>query len=460
MMQHIQDRMLQEKNLELSLLQNQVDEQQKELMQNKVEIAILKVRMENVMMQCNKVYPAPQQHLENQHGSATTFRFAPTAAAMPASLSNSKQLPSSTNTNRTHNCPATDALPLSIATSDTEPTSKAAAEATTATNSNGSKLFTNKATVTPAADTVVMVPSFSESEFDPMNHTLPPSGLKQDDDGHNNSGIDTSRLSSPGKVNKMKLRIPAPQDIPGTLGGSEFQSFHTPHHLLNSSAQPMDRSSRVDESINHHTLHTNLNHGDEPDDDSVDNASIDNSIASSTFGDVRQQVVSHMLADASGDCGRYSGVILRSTRLPHGRGEMIYDNGGGTYEGDWRHGRWHGSGLAINASGDLYEGEYRSDQRHGRGKWFWANGRVYDGEFRDDKRHGNGTFEWPNGDKYTGEFHKGKKEGHGRYTFSDGGYYDGGWIDDRYEGFGGMFLSEPLSLKIRSRSFDLYWHTH
>mmetsp|Transcript_28536 Transcript_28536/g.47229 ORF Transcript_28536/g.47229 Transcript_28536/m.47229 type:complete len:872 (+) Transcript_28536:251-2866(+) len=172
------------------------------------------------------------------------------------------------------------------------------------------------------------------------------------------------------------------------------------------------------------------------DERSVGNMSYGNTVASSTYGEDRQKVVSQTLLDPYGDKGRYSGVVLRSTGMPHGLGRMVYEDDGRTYEGDWRHGRWHGYGRATFANGDSYEGEYRFDQRHGRGKYCWSDGRIYDGEFSEDKRHGKGTFQWPDGATYEGDFHQGQREGHGRYTFSDGGYYTGSWIDGRYEGFG------------------------
>jgi len=172
------------------------------------------------------------------------------------------------------------------------------------------------------------------------------------------------------------------------------------------------------------------------DERSVGGMSLGNTVASSTYGEDRQKVVSQTLLDPYGDKGRYSGVVLRSTGMPHGLGRMVYEDDGRTYEGDWRHGRWHGFGRATFANGDSYEGEYRFDQRHGRGKYCWSDGRIYDGEFSEDKRHGKGTFKWPDGATYEGDFHQGQREGHGRYTFSDGGYYTGSWVDGRYEGFG------------------------
>ena len=170
--------------------------------------------------------------------------------------------------------------------------------------------------------------------------------------------------------------------------------------------------------------------------DGEDGRSMGGTVASSTYGEDRQKVVEQTLLDPYGDKGRYTGVVLRSTGMPHGLGRMLYEDDGRTYEGDWRHGRWHGHGYATFANGDSYKGEYRFDQRHGHGIYSWNDGRVYDGVFAEDKRHGTGTFKWPDGATYIGDFVQGQREGKGRYTFSDGGYYNGEWVDGRYEGYG------------------------
>ena len=103
------------------------------------------------------------------------------------------------------------------------------------------------------------------------------------------------------------------------------------------------------------------------------------SVASSTYGEDRQRVQDQNVLDPYGDRGTYTGVILRSTGMPHGAGTMIYQEDHRTYVGEWRHGRWHGHGTATFANGDSYVGEYRFDQRHGRGRYEWNDGRVYDG---------------------------------------------------------------------------------
>eukprot|EP00547_Thalassionema_nitzschioides_P007213 CAMPEP_0194221368 /NCGR_PEP_ID=MMETSP0156-20130528/30399_1 /TAXON_ID=33649 /ORGANISM="Thalassionema nitzschioides, Strain L26-B" /LENGTH=701 /DNA_ID=CAMNT_0038951741 /DNA_START=239 /DNA_END=2344 /DNA_ORIENTATION=- len=245
--------------------------------------------------------------------------------------------------------------------------------------------------------------------------------------------LDTTETALPSKESIELKRIPSEiEDGPATVPLTEDVTLSTIDQKFFSAnnTQPSQNES-FNPYPNNNQLSSNNNNDDER---SI--LSAGNTVASSTYGEDRQKVVSRTLLDPYGDKGRYSGVVLRSTGMPHGLGRMVYEDDGRTYEGDWRHGRWHGFGRATFANGDSYEGEYRFDQRHGRGKYCWSDGRIYDGEFAEDKRHGKGTFKWPDGATYEGDFHQGQREGHGRYTFSDGGYYTGSWVDGRYEGFG------------------------
>ena len=66
-----------------------------------------------------------------------------------------------------------------------------------------------------------------------------------------------------------------------------------------------------------------------------DEKSLGQTVASSTYGEDRQKVVNKSLLDPYGDKGTYTGVVLRSTGMPHGLGRMIYEEDGRIYEGDW-----------------------------------------------------------------------------------------------------------------------------
>ena len=42
-------------------------------------------------------------------------------------------------------------------------------------------------------------------------------------------------------------------------------------------------------------------------------------------------------------------------------------------------------------------------KRHGRGVSVFASGSRFEGDFQDDKQHGQGTYTWADGDKYEGD---------------------------------------------------------
>lgn len=139
--------------------------------------------------------------------------------------------------------------------------------------------------------------------------------------------------------------------------------------------------------------------------------------------------------DKFGDEGTYTGTILVTEGLPHGHGQMDYEQSGRQYVGEWVAGQWHGKGKLLNPNGDSYEGEFYLDARHGQGVYKWDNGDVYTGQFQQDKRHGQGQFHFHNGNAYKGEFFDGMFQGYGRYDFL-GGFYEGEWKEGRYDGSG------------------------
>ncbi|KAL7579951.1 hypothetical protein ACA910_004947 [Epithemia clementina (nom. ined.)] len=143
--------------------------------------------------------------------------------------------------------------------------------------------------------------------------------------------------------------------------------------------------------------------------------------------------------DKYGDAGMYTGTILVTEGLPHGKGCMKYESGR-EYDGHWVSGQWHGHGKLLNPNGDVYEGEFVLDARHGKGEYRWDNGDVYTGDFSYDRRNGNGKFCFHNGNVYEGEFVDGMFEGFGRYDFGDG-YYEGEWRAGRYHGDGELQYS-------------------
>ncbi len=155
------------------------------------------------------------------------------------------------------------------------------------------------------------------------------------------------------------------------------------------------------------------------------------------------RVDNDVIQDKYGDEGKYTGTVAMDTRLPHGYGQMKYDNER-QYDGEWKGGRWHGYGRWVNPNGDCYEGTFDYDARHGRGVYTWRNGNVYRGDFHEDKRQGKGAFHFANGNVFEGDFVNGVFHGEGLYKF-DGGSYEGGWKDGKYHGNGLLIFADGSS---------------
>ena len=81
--------------------------------------------------------------------------------------------------------------------------------------------------------------------------------------------------------------------------------------------------------------------------------------------DYVMQVVDQATMDSQGHEGIYTGDILASTLLPHGKGCMQYTQLDRSYDGEWIHGQRHGTGHATFPNGDSYDGSYVYDKREG-----------------------------------------------------------------------------------------------
>ncbi len=125
----------------------------------------------------------------------------------------------------------------------------------------------------------------------------------------------------------------------------------------------------------------------------------------------------------------------------------------GTYEGECRRGRAHGTGVAEGR--DRYEGEFRRGWPHGEGKYTWANGDVYQGEWRNGRREGQGTYEWVTGEVYEGEWKQDMRHGQGEYSFFENDSdttLTGRWVDDEFrEG-----REEREWREVHNRTIDRY----
>ena len=146
-------------------------------------------------------------------------------------------------------------------------------------------------------------------------------------------------------------------------------------------------------------------------------------------GDDVTQVFDQAITDPQGHEGIYTGDILTSTLLPHGKGCMQYTLLDRSYDGEWIHRQRQGTGYATSPNGDSYDGSYAYDKRKG-------HGREYRGEYVNDKRHGKGKMWWPDGTVYQGDFFEGFRDGNGLHDFTNGDRYEERVVKNKFDGEG------------------------
>ena len=107
----------------------------------------------------------------------------------------------------------------------------------------------------------------------------------------------------------------------------------------------------------------------------------------------------------------YTGPCLNGLADGVGRASGIAE-----YEGGFKAGKKHGTGVKSWPNGDRYEGTFVEDSKEGQGKYFWGRGpwrgETYEGGYAGDKRHGEGTYRWPTGDVYRGPWEEDKIAGY------------------------------------------------
>lgn len=106
-----------------------------------------------------------------------------------------------------------------------------------------------------------------------------------------------------------------------------------------------------------------------------------------------------------------------------GKGKMIY-NDGGTYDGLWKNGMWHGAGERVNAAGYKFIGKYSLGERV-EGTMIYPNGMVYKGAYNKTLRHGKGVCTWPDGVSYAGEWKDDFINGKGIFSSPEQGKLEG-----------------------------------
>lgn len=103
----------------------------------------------------------------------------------------------------------------------------------------------------------------------------------------------------------------------------------------------------------------------------------------------------------------YTGGVYQG--LPHGFGELRYENGY-SYSGDFKNFLKHGKGTLTYANGDVYKGNFEENYKSGFGVMKWRDGRKYKGNWQNGEMHGRGYYQWSDGGSYNGNYVFGKKK--------------------------------------------------
>ena len=130
---------------------------------------------------------------------------------------------------------------------------------------------------------------------------------------------------------------------------------------------------------------------------------------------------------------------------------------GSTYEGNFKKGKFNGTGRLTASDGSTYEGEWEDNKKNGYGIMKSLDGHCYTGQFKDGKIHGHGKYVWPNGDEYEGDYVEDLRHGFGKYSSPLGYSYEGEWEDDMKHGKGiykSPYRNNGNYLTIKEAIFD------
>ncbi len=155
--------------------------------------------------------------------------------------------------------------------------------------------------------------------------------------------------------------------------------------------------------------------------------------------------------------------------LPDGKGkaEQYGSTTTETYEGDWKEGKRHGSGIYYEHwdKGTLpteeYDGEWVEDKREGQGVCSYASPyshspkEYYKGGWKGGRRFGHGRWEWPDGSMFEGEW-DGDKNGPGTFTTGEGFTFSGVWKNGKVDMLSVKSEEKFLKLTIEASGFDYH----
>jgi serine/threonine protein kinase len=131
----------------------------------------------------------------------------------------------------------------------------------------------------------------------------------------------------------------------------------------------------------------------------------------------------------------YAGEVKdKENQIPEGFGVCHYEEGG-KYIGHWHMGKREGHGVLEFEKTKSYTGSFHEDEFHGKGKLqLNRQGHYYEGEFKKGKYCGSGILCDPKLGVFKGLFKEGKKNGAGVFKGVNGHYQEGVWAGDVLQG--------------------------
>lgn len=118
-------------------------------------------------------------------------------------------------------------------------------------------------------------------------------------------------------------------------------------------------------------------------------------------------------------------------------GVTTFDKGG-SYSGESRKYKFHGTGVRIYPDGTKEEGQF-FEGNFKKGVRKFANGNRYEGEFVNDQLEGEGSLITQSGIQRRGHFEKGLLNGKGVEVTPAGSRYDGNWVNGDATGYGVLY---------------------
>ena len=71
----------------------------------------------------------------------------------------------------------------------------------------------------------------------------------------------------------------------------------------------------------------------------------------------------------------------------NGHGASYLENGRKVYEGQWKHGKYDGSGVLLKSDGSkVYEGQWKKGERDGQGTSYGKDGKISEAKWSKGKK--------------------------------------------------------------------------